>query len=121
MIDVSNLHLIQWRHVIVDVKKEEINKLRLGTKRGDAVTAIHALTRTCTSELSSASSDKIRSITTINNTTKQPMLNRQLDHEGMLALIRLCDHARGMLRVALETKDKDILYDTRYLPTTRKG
>ena len=93
----------------------------MGTKRGDSVTSLHALTRTCTAVLSSSSSDKIRSITTINNTTKQPMLNRQLDHEGMLALIRLCDHARSMLRVGMETKDKDILYDTRYLPATHKG
>ena len=121
MIDISNLHLIQWRHLIVDVKKEEINKLRIGTKRGDAVTTLHALTRTCTAVLSSSSSEKIRSITTINHTTKQPMINRQLDREGMLALIRLCDHARSMLRVPMEIKDKDIMYDTRYLPAIHKG
>ena len=106
MVEISNLHLIHWRHVVVD-EGEDIGKLRAGTARGDAVRGLHAHTRTATALVATEEAP-------LSGTTRphmHPAPITRADRERQVAIQRLCENARGFLRVPIEAKDKDILYN----------
>ena len=82
MVEVSNLHLIQWRQLVLDLGDD--TKLRAGSVRGDAARSLHAHRRVSTAVVPAG--DK-------------PAFNR------------FADASRGLLLVDSDIRDKDMAYE----------